>query len=192
MKVRARRLLRSARGAALIAALGGAASGAAAAETEVRLTQHPDKSYEVSGLFTVDASTAIVWDVITDYDHIPSFVSSMRSSRVRETRDDGALIVEQKAVGAMFFLSKTMRILLNVRQTPERLRFTDIGHEDFAVYDGDWEVRKITVGSSVNYHLLVAPNFLAPSFIMNRAMKAGARNLLDQVRAEMIRRALAK
>ena len=172
----------------LLAALIGAASAPLAAETEIRLTRHPDRTYEVAGLFTVDASTTAVWSVLTDYDRIPAFVSSMRSSRVRETRADGSLLVEQKAIGRMFFLSKAMRVLLEVRRGPERLRFTDIGREDFRVYDGDWEVRPITAGAGVTYHLLVEPGFAAPSFILSRAMKRGARDLLDQVRAEILRR----
>jgi uncharacterized protein YndB with AHSA1/START domain len=174
--------------ASILAALIATASWALGAETNVVLTRHPDKTYEVSGLFTVDASTAAVWAVLTDYDHIPSFVPSMRSSRVRETRGDGSVLVEQVAVGGMFFLTKKMRILLEVRPNPERLRFTDVGREDFRTYDGDWEVRRLTEGSSVAYHLLVEPSFAAPSFLMSRAMKRGARDLLDQVRAEIVRR----
>jgi uncharacterized protein YndB with AHSA1/START domain len=191
MKARARGIRLVARSAAMLLALGWAAA-ASAGETEVTLTHRPDNTYEISGLFTVDASTATVWDVLTDYDHIPSFVSSMRSSRIRETKGDGTIVVEQRAIGDTFFLSKKMRILLQVRRTPERLRFTDIGHADFRSYDGDWEVRPITVGAGVTYHLLVEPGFMAPSFILTRVMKRGARALLDQVRSEIIRRELAK
>lgn len=179
--------------AVLAAALLGAATAAFGSDVEVTLMRRADKTYEVSGLFTVDASTSVVWDVLTDYERIPSFVSSMRASRVEESRRDGSMLVSQRAVGDMFFLSKTMRILLEVRRGPEqRLRFTDVGHQDFRTYDGDWEVRPITVGAGVSYHLLVEPSFAAPSFIMIRAMKKGAGKLLEQVRAEIIRRELAR
>jgi carbon monoxide dehydrogenase subunit G len=178
--------------AAALVALIFSATGAFAAETEIRLMRRPDKTYEVSGQFTVAASTAVVWDVLTDYENIPAFVSSMRSSRVRETRGDGSIVVEQRAVGDMFFLSKTMRILLEVRRGPEQLQFTDIGRQDFRIYDGDWEARQTAEGVGVAYHLLVQPHFPAPSFVMNRVMKGGARKLLEQVRAEMVRRELAR
>jgi uncharacterized protein YndB with AHSA1/START domain len=180
------------RHAVILAALIGAVSSACAAETEVHLLRRPDKVYEVSGLFTVNASTAVVWDVLTDYEHIPAFVSSMRSSRVRETRGDGSLLVEQKAVGDMFFVSRTMHLLLEVHRSPERLQFTDIGREDFWIYDGDWEVRQTTEGAGVAYHLLAQPDFIAPSFLMGHAMKRGVRGLLDQVRAEIARRELLR
>lgn len=195
MKPRSRRLFLGVRAAALAAVLAAAAAAARASDTEVTLTRHADKTYEISGLFTVDASTDVVWSVLTDYEKIPSFVTSMRSSRIEESRSDGTKIVSQKAVGDMFFLSKTMRILLQVRRfpgSPDRLRFTDVGHQDFRTYDGDWEVRPITVGAGVSYHLLVEPGFPAPSFLMLRAMRNGARKLLDQVRAEIIRRELSR
>jgi ribosome-associated toxin RatA of RatAB toxin-antitoxin module len=177
----------------VVASIGAAAAPVArAGEAEVRLLRRPDKAYEVSGLFTVNASTTIVWSVLTDYEHIPDFVSSMRSSRVRERRGDGSLLIEQKLVGGAFLLSRTMRVLIEVRRSPDRLRFTDIGHKDFRVYDGDWEVRQTSEGASVAYHLLFQPRAAAPSFIMGRAMKRGAQNLLDQVRAEIVRRQPAR
>ena len=180
------------RSAVILVALIGAVSNARAGKVEVHLLRRPDKVYEVSGQFTVTASTMIVWGVLTDYEHIPAFVSSMRSSRVRETRDDGSLLVEQKAVGGIFFLSKTMRILLEVRRTPDKLQFTDIGREDFWIYDGDWEVRQAREGAVVGYHLLAQPDFIAPPFLLSRAMKRGAGDLLDQVRTEIVRRELVR
>jgi hypothetical protein len=163
-----------------------------AAETDVSLTRRPDKSYEVSGLFPVKASTAAVWAVLTDYERIPTFVSSMRSSRVRENRGDGSLLIEQKATGEMFFLSRTMRILLEVRRSSDTLHFMDVGREDFWIYEGEWKVLESTSGVDVSYHLLAQPDFIAPSIFMTRAMKRGVRDLLDQVRAEIIRRERAR
>lgn len=192
MESSARAFSLAARTAAVFATLISAAFHASAAETSVSLTRLPDKTYEVSGFFTVDASTTVVWGVLTDYEKIPSFVSAMRLSRVQENRRDGSLLVAQRAVGELFFLSKTMRILLEVRRSPEFLRFTDVGHQDFRTYDGEWEVRPLSVGARVNYHLLVEPGFAAPAFIMSRTLKRGARDLLDQVRAEIVRRELAR
>ena len=178
----------------LLAALAAALLGrwARACETEVSLTRGADKAYEVSGLFTVSASTDVVWGVLTDYEEIPSFVSSMRSSRVQETRPDGTSLVAQKAVGDMFFLSKTMRILLEVRRTPEVLRFVDVGHEDFRSYEGNWEARPTAEGSGVAYHLRAQPGFAAPSFFLVCVLCFGVCLLIDQVRAEIVRRELAR
>src|SRR6266849_5806849 len=37
-------------------------------------------AYRIEGSFEVDAPPAVTWAVLTDYDNLPLFVSSMRSS----------------------------------------------------------------------------------------------------------------
>ncbi|MBI3289346.1 MAG: SRPBCC family protein [Elusimicrobia bacterium] len=177
--------------AAAVFAFGWSAADLASAQTDVALKRLPDAAYEVDGEFTVDASSAAVWGVLTDYEGIPSFVASMRSSRVRETREDGSLLVEQKAVGGMFFLTRTVTILLEVRQEPELLRFEDIGRESFWRYEGSWSTERAPEGVRVSYHLIAQPDFVAPAVLMSRAMRRGARDLLEQVRVEIVRRSNA-
>lgn len=174
----------------ILLAFGWGSAGAAWAQTEVRLKRLPRAAYEVAGGFTVDASSTAVWSVLTDYEGIPSFVSSIRTSRIRETREDGSLLVEQKAVGGMFFLSRTAAILLEVRREPGSLRFEDIGRESFWRYEGGWDAEEAPDGVRVSYHLIAQPDFVAPSLLMSRAMKRGARELLEQVRAEIVRRSV--
>ena len=176
----------------LAATLLAAASGVSAGETAVSLTRLPETTYEVNGQFAVAASTEVVWEVLTDYENIPTFVRSMRSSRVRAARGDGSLVVEQQAIGGLFFLSKTMRVLLEVHRGADGLRFTDSGRADFRIYTGDWDVRPTMAGAVVAYRLRAQPKFYVPAFILSRAMRRGAVELLDQVRAEIIRRELAK
>lgn len=155
---------------------------------EVGLTQRPDDAYEVEGTFAVDASSASVLDVLGDYERIPEFVPSMRLSHVRETRPDGVVVVEQEAVGRMFFLHRTVHVLLEIRRTPAGLSFNDSAHKDFWIYNGDWEAVPAAGGTRVGYRLLAQPDFPAPSFMLKGAMRRGARDLLAQVRAEILRR----
>lgn len=155
---------------------------------DVRLRKVPHDGYEVQGLFSVQASSTAVWDVLADYENIPSFVSSMRLSRVKERHEDGTLILEQHAVGGLFFISKTVRVLLEVRRSPERMDFLDVRREDFRAYEGSWSTQETTDGTMVNYHLQVSPRFPAPGFLLKGVMKRGARGLLGQVRMEILRR----
>jgi carbon monoxide dehydrogenase subunit G len=168
------------------------APAAVSANTEIRIKRLPSAAYELHGEFTVDASTGAVWDVLTDYEGIPSYVSSMRSSRVLETRADGTLLVEQKAVGGMYFLRRSVTILLEVRRGEGSLQFEDVGREDFWRYEGGWTAEPAASGAHVSYRLIAQPDFAAPSMIMSRVMKRGARELLDQVRAEILRREAAE
>lgn len=181
-------LASAARLGAILLALAWAAPAARADAIDVRLRRNPDKTYEVSGLFDVRASTGAVWRVLADYEGIPSFVYSMRGSRVREARADGTVLVAQEAVGGMFFVSKTVHVLLEVRRGPDRMDFVDVGREDFRSYSGSWEAQSTPDGTLVTYHLLADPRFPAPGFVMKGVMRRGALNLLEQVRDEILRR----
>jgi len=185
-----RRAARIRLGAALFA-LALLALPAHADDADVRLRRDPDGAYEVQGQFVVLASTGAVWSVLSDYEGIPTFVSSMRSSRVTGSRNDGVTLVEQVAVGGVFFVSKSARVTLEVRRKPERMDFSDVALADFRAYDGSWETQEAAGGSLVSYHLRAAPRFPAPGFLMRGIMRRGARDLLEQVRAEILRRARA-
>ena len=175
------------RGAVLLAlALG--SPPAFAEDVVVRITRAPDKSYAVEGSFTVNASSTAVWAVLTDYDHIGVFVKAMRHSRTIASRVDGAVIVEQEAVGGSLIFSRAMRVVLEIRREPGRLTFVDVGRADFWDYSGSWTVAAEPRGCAVVYHLSASPDFLVPSFLMRSGMKKGARELLEQIQAEIVKR----
>ena len=180
-------MLSPGRGAALLA-LACAAPRAWADGVQVRLTELTRKTYSIEGVFQVKASSTAVWDVLTDYDRIGRFVSSMRHSRVVETRPDGTLIMEQEAVGRVLFFSRTVRLRLEVRRDAEGLRFEDLDHKDFRRYAGSWTTRAAAGGTEVTYRLEAEPDFMAPSLLKRRGLRRGAKDLLEQVRAEILRR----
>lgn len=171
----------------LIALLFGAPS-AFAAGIDVTIARAADKSFEVEGAFTVKASSAAVWDVLTDYDRIGGFVKSMKSSRVVASRVDGVTVVEQEAVGGVLIFSRSVKVLLEIRREPGRLTFEDVGREDFWGYSGSWSVTEKDGEAEVVYRLNAMPDFFVPSFMMSSGMKKGAGELLAQVRAEIVRR----
>ncbi len=175
------------RGAVLLA-LVCAASWADAAGLDVRLSRGKDKSYDVEGAFLVKAPSSVVWEVLTDYEHIPDFVDSMRRSRVLDGRPDGSALVEQEAVGGVFLFSRAVKVLLQVTRATDHLTFRDVDGADFRSYSGSWETRQTPDGVQVVYRLRARPRFFAPSFLMRSGMDRGARELLAQVRDEILRR----
>jgi hypothetical protein len=167
------------------------ASPPPAPDVRVSVERRDDGLFAIDGRFVVPASTGTAWAVLTDYDRIPAFVSSMKASRVAESRPDGTLIVEQTAVGRMFMVSKRLRVKLEVRRDDDLLSFNDFGRADFWIYSGSWSVLPGPDGSEVRYRLLAQPDFPAPGFLLGGAMRRGARDLLEEVRAEMRRRSLS-
>jgi hypothetical protein len=164
---------------------------ASAPDVRVSVERRGDGLYAIDGRFVVPASTGTAWAVITDYAGIPAFVSSMKASRVIGARPDGTVIVEQTAVGRMFLVSKQLHVKLEVRRDHDLLTFNDFGRADFWIYSGSWSVQPGPDGSAVRYRLLAQPDFPAPGFLLGGALRRGARDLLEQVRAEMSRRAAA-
>ena len=107
----------------------------------VRVT-HTAEGFEVEGQCTADASGAEAWDVLTDYNGIDRFVSSMRESRVSGHIDHDVL-VEQVAVGRLFLFSRRLHTVLRVHEEPvKEIRFEDVLGRDFARYRGDWRIER--------------------------------------------------
>ena len=135
--------------------------------------------------FTAAVSSAVAWNVLTDYDHLQAFVTSMRSSRVR-SRGDGFLMVEQESVGKALLFKRTFRVLLKVREEPRQsIAFEDVSGVSFARYEGSWTLKETPAGVEVTYRLTAKGGFIAPGFVMRGASRKMVEELLDQVRAEM-------
>lgn len=159
-----------------------------AGEVAVQLKTIDNRTYEVDGRFTALAPRRAAWETLTDYDHIADWVSSMRASRVQERGPD-RILVEQDASGQFLLFSRHARVLLEVRETPlRRIDFTDALLKDFVSYSGSWEIAESSGGVLVTYRLSAEPRLAAPSFVKKRILKRSIQNLLNEVRAEILRR----
>lgn len=170
------------------AALACCAALARAQEPAVSLKDLGQGAYEIEGSFSVPVPSTGAWAVLSDYDRVAGFVSSMRRSRVLE-REPDHLLVEQEASARFLLFSRGVRVLLKVRErAPERIAFEDVDGRDFAFYAGSWEVSPEGTGSRVVYRLKAKRRFAAPDFVARGAFKRGAEALLDEVRREMLLR----
>jgi hypothetical protein len=174
----------------LALALAWAPPPAAAAEAPPAVSVEDRRSVsEVRGRFEVSVPLPVAWDVLTDYDHIPDFVSSMRMSTV-EARVDSGLTVRQEAVAGVFPLRRTAHLLLSVRERPDTsIEFHDVLDRDFRLYRGAWELRAGPTGTRVTYRLDAQPVGATPSFLERAVLSRTVTRLLTQVQAEMVRRA---
>ncbi|HYL06172.1 MAG TPA: SRPBCC family protein [Thermoanaerobaculia bacterium] len=146
-----------------------------------------DSTMRLEGRFTAAAPCATAWSVLTDYDHIPAFVASMRSSRVKE-RGDGFLLVEQESVAKVLWLRRTVAVLLRVREEPDRsVAFEDVAKTSFERYEGSWTLQEAPGGVEVIYRLTVKARLVG--FLTRGPSQSMVRELLEQVRAEVNRRA---
>lgn len=173
--------------ALFVATLAAAEDRDVATRPRVTVTSKGAGCYRIEGSFPVDAPAEVAWAVLTDYDNLPSFVSSLRSSTA--SRDDsGRLLVSQEAVGRLGPFSQSLRVVLEVTaDAPARLAFRDVGGASFHSYAGTWTIEPQARGVRVTYVLDARPRSSPPLFGRS-VLAANARGLLDQVRREMLRR----
>jgi len=143
----------------------------------------------VRGQFHVAVAPPAAWDVVADYDHIPDFVHSMVSSHT-ERQPDGRLRVRQTAIGGVFLFRRRVHLLLEIDEQPgRRIGFRDVLGRDFERYSGEWTLDADSTGTRVRYALDAHPKAAIPRGLCRSMLRRTARQLLEQVRDEMLRRA---
>jgi hypothetical protein len=168
-----------------------AVAGAAAGEDPRVVVQEASKgTYRVSARFLVDVPGAVARDVLTDYVNIPRMIPDVKVSRVLRRGPDTA-VVEQEAVSKFMFFSKRVRLILDIREGTDCIRFRDTSGESFHLYEGSWTIIPQEQGVELVYELTAAPAFDAPLFAVRRALSADARDMSQRLRTEMLTRAAA-
>jgi hypothetical protein len=150
--------------------------------------QGKDRSYDIEASFDVEAGQSIVWDVLTGYEQLPQFVGNLKKSQVEKDLGPHHFLLEQEFEGGFLFLTKRVRVLLDVQETSgQTILFADIGHKDFEFYEGSWELRPDLGGAlKVLYSLKATQNFDAP--FAGDYTRGGIKDLLESVRREILRR----
>ena len=149
-----------------------------------------DSTLQLEGRFTTGAASATAWSVLTDYDHIPAFVDSMRSSRVK-ARGDGYLLVEQESVAKVLWFRRKLDVVLKVREEPPRLiAFEDVSKASFERYEGSWTLQNTPGGREVVYRLTIKGRLVG--LVARSRSQTMVKDLLEQVRAEIGRRDAAR
>ncbi len=148
-------------------------------------------SFRLDGSFVTPAPRAVAWSVLTDYDALDQFVSSMRHSKIR-VRTADTLLVEQSAACRILVFNRTIHLLLSVQETPLRtIRFRDVAHRDVQSYIGSWELHDVPDGIRVDYRVAVTPRDGSTNRMAMGCARSSARGLLGEVAAEIARRAEA-
>ncbi len=152
------------------------------------MVERVGKSCHVRAGFACVAPDSVVWNVLSDYEHIERFVKSVRSSRV-EWRDHDHVMLRQDAVGSVLMFHRRVSVLLDVRETHgQRIRFRDVLGSDFASYVGEWRLAPDSSGTRVEYELATEPKGVVAQSMCRGVLTRTARDLLEQVRAEILPR----
>ncbi len=147
-------------------------------------------AYRIEGSFWVDAPQTVAWEVLTDYDNLSSFVSSMRSSSAARP-ESGRVLIRQEVFGRAGPFSRTLHVVLDVtEEPPTHIEFRDVCGASFQSYVGAWAIDSDGAGARVTYTVEARPRSSPPLFARS-ILASNARGLLEQVRLEMLRRGRA-
>ena len=135
----------------------------------------------------VRAPRAVVWDVLTDYDHMARFVSNLRVSELR-WRDGNTLQVFQSGTASRGLISVSFENLREIQLVPEqeirsRMISGTLQSSEFTtrIVDDGREVHILNSGRFV-------PNMWVPPLIGPAVIQAETRRQVEEIRAEILRR----
>jgi hypothetical protein len=179
--------------AALVALLSSLPPAHAAATPDADIVVHVRKDGPVIYVEVrcpVDAPPPILWDVLTDYDHMARFISNLEWSRVEE-RADNLLRVHQKGHASRGPLSIGFEIVREIRLVPfseirSRLVSGDLESSTFVT-----RIAHDAAGLRIEHTGSYTPNLWVPPVIGPALIEAETRKQFGEFRTEILRRATA-
>jgi ribosome-associated toxin RatA of RatAB toxin-antitoxin module len=170
--------------------LGAAACASARSSTDISVNATAqDGAVQVTAHAVVRAPIGLIWQTLTDYDHLAQFVPGIDSSRV-VSRQGAQLIVEQKGGIHWWFFSYPIRVTvasterpyerIDVRLLQGNLRRLDGGYRIDARPDGTTEL---------TWQGLVEPDTPLPEFIRTALLRRSISEQFTGMVQEIERRA---
>ena len=132
-------------------------------------------------------SPALVWAVLTDYEHYPRFISTMRESKI-VSRSPESLVVEQKGQFDFLFFSQAIEAKLQVSEIPPNLILARAIEGSFRVMDGRYELLSTGNGTRLNYSGRLVPEFSLPPIVGMHIVRYILLGNFSEMIDEMLRR----
>lgn len=173
----------------LALALLAAASANAARDVEIQ-AQREGASVEIRAHADLAAPVAVVWQVLTDYEHLPQFIPGIAKSVVRE-RQGAVLFVEQSGAARFLVFSFPIEVRYEVTERPQQwIESRAVGGNLKRMngrYDLEPGAEPLTV--RLRYHGLIEPDFHLPPLVGVAALRSMAEEQFTAMVAEIERRA---
>ena len=164
----------------------------AAAQTDQSLpdvtVQEERGVYSVKARFHVPQAPSVAFAVLTDYEHIPRFMSDIKTSWVLE-RSAGRAVVEQEGISRFMMFSKRVHLVLEITEGADSVRFRDRCGRSFSHYEGQWTTVARDGGTDIVYELRADPSFSVPETILKRLLRRDSGRMIESLRQEMAARA---
>lgn len=136
----------------------------------------------------VDAPAPVVWEVLTDYEHMPQFISNIASSEVEDTAGN-VLRVRQKGRAIRGPVTLTFDIVREIELVPQTEIRSRLISGDFKSSDFVTRILVTETGVHIVNNGRYTPNMWVPPFIGPAVIEAETQKQYGEIRAEILRRA---
>jgi hypothetical protein len=84
------------------------------------------------------------------------------------------------------------RLILDVEEDGEIIRFRDRCNQSLVVYDGAWTILPRGGATELTYELTARPAFSVPAFVLRKLLRRDSQIMIERLRAEIRAREAAR
>ena len=179
------------RAAAAIALAGWLLGGSAFAAEDLVVKVRRDGATVVMDVEAdVPGTVAEAWAVMTDYDHMASFISNVKQSKVIARRGD-LLEVSQAGATRVGFWTFDFAMVRTVELVPQREIRSALVSGDFTSYTSTTNIGATAGGVHISHHGEYVPKRWLPPLIGTAVIESEAKKQYKEFLAEIDRRSAA-
>ena len=167
-----------------------ASSVCAAQDVKVKV-QRQGEAIVVDVEATVAAPVRAAWSVFTDYDHMASFITNIKHSKV-VVRDGNVLQVEQTGETRVAFMRFGFEAVRAVELVPMQEIRSRLVSGDFKAYSSTTRVAATPSGAKISHHGEYVPKSWMPPLIGPAMIESETRKQYQEFIAEIERRSAAE
>ncbi len=161
------------------------------AKTEVTVNKSDDDIIHVQAQIFVAAPPRVAWEVLTDYEHIATFVPNMASSHIISAPGE-PLRVEQKGSTSFLLFTFPIEVVFEIDARSSReLHFHSISG-NLRDMTGDYRIAAVSGGTRISYEARFKPDFWVPPLISVAIMRNEIKRQFDGLVEEIERRYTAQ
>jgi Polyketide cyclase / dehydrase and lipid transport len=164
------------------------------------------RTFEADAECRIDAAATVVWETITDYAALPTYMPGIRACRVvertREGRDGERLLVEQQGEFRFLLFAQDLKVQLDIEHRGQRVAHARALSFDLGVlkgraietFEGRYELERAAARGPVTlrYTALIVSRLPPPPAIGSAAVRQNLETQLRAVVQESERRAAAR
>ena len=139
----------------------------------------------------IGVAPAIAWGVLTDYDHMATFLSSLTSSKVVEGQGE-TFHVAQAGHTKVAFMTFSFAAVRAIELTPMHEIRSSLVSGDFKSYASTTRLVGVDQGVRVVHHGEYVPKAWLPPIVGLAVIESATRKQFDEFSAEMLRRQAAQ